>query len=61
MFLKYRIEKLSLKVDVQKAYVDKIEIAAKEYCNSYYTDKLHREHLKYLNLNSRLHWLERGL
>jgi hypothetical protein len=59
MFLSYRIEKLRIKVEVQKALVDKLQIAEKEYGSSYYTDRFHEAFCKYVQLNSKLKYLER--
>lgn len=58
MFLDYRIRKLQIKVDVQKALTDKLAIAEKEYGKTYYTDKFHKAHCKWVELNSELKWLK---
>lgn len=58
MFIAYRIRKLSTKVEVQKALVDLLKIADKEYGRSYYTDQFHKAHCKYVELNSQLKWLK---
>lgn len=59
MFLSYRIEKLRIKVEVQKALVNQLHISEKEYGSSYYTDMLHKALCKYIELNSKLICLER--
>jgi len=61
MFLKYRIQRLQIKTDIQRALVDKLEVAEKEYGSTYYTDLMIREHCKWVGLNSRLHFLKRKL
>jgi hypothetical protein len=58
MFLDYRIRRLQIKVDVQKALTDKLEITEKEYGRAYYTDKFHKAHCQWLELNSKLQWLK---
>ena len=57
MLLKYRIKKLKKKTDIQKGLVDKLEIVEKEHGSSYYTDRMLEEHCKWLELNSKLHFL----
>jgi hypothetical protein len=59
MFLKYRIERLKKKIYIQKAAVEKIEVVEKQYGSSYYTDLILKEHRKWLELNSKLHFLMR--
>ena len=58
MFLKYRMGKLEIKIKVQQAVVDKLEIAARQYGSSYYTDKYHREYCRLVDLTSNLEYLK---
>jgi hypothetical protein len=58
MFLSYRIRKLKIKVEVQKALVDNLQIAEKQYASSYYTDMFHKAVCKYVELNSKLKYLK---
>ncbi len=58
MFLEYRIRRLKIKVDTQKELVNKLELAEKQYEESYYTDKFHEAHCKWLEMNSKLKWLK---
>jgi hypothetical protein len=58
MFLKYRIRKLQIKVDCQKAETERLEVAEKEYRVSYYTNKLIASHRAYVELNSHLEFLK---
>jgi len=57
-FREWRIRRLQAKVDVQSAHVARLEKAAREYGQSYYMDIFLKEHLKWLQLNSKLKWLE---
>jgi hypothetical protein len=58
VFLNYRIRKLQVKVDCQKAVTEILTKVEKEYGSSYYTDKLIRSHHKYIELNSHLEFLK---
>ena len=58
MFDTYRMRRLKTKTEVQKALVDKLEIAEKEYGSGYYTNKLHDAVCKLVELRSKLKWLE---
>ena len=60
-FTEWRIRRLKTRVEAQKALADKLEIAEREYESSYYTDKFHSAHCKYIELNSKLKWLERSI
>ena len=59
MFLKYRIERLEMKVEVQSGVVEMLGKVEKIHKNSYYTDRLIREQTKMLSLNSKLSFLKR--
>jgi hypothetical protein len=58
VFLNYRIRKLQVKVDCQKAATEILTIVEKQYGSSYYTDKLIESHRKYIELNSQLEFLK---
>lgn len=58
MFDKLRINRLRIKIDVQKAFTDKLEIAEKEYGSSYYTNRYHREFCKLVEMQSKVKFLE---
>jgi hypothetical protein len=58
MFLKYRIRKLQIKVDGQKAETERLEVAERDYGVSYYTNKLIESHRAYVELNSHLEFLK---
>ena len=61
MFLRYRIEKLKQKVEVQKGLVDELRAVSARYGQSYYDDQVIEQHTKWLELNSRLKYLESKL
>jgi len=58
MFLAWRIRRLQAKVDIQREHLIKVEKVAMQYGQSYYTDLMLKEHLKWLQLNSKLMRLE---
>ena len=58
IFINYRIKRLQIKVDGQKARTEKLTIAAGFYKNSYYTDQLIDSHCKLVELSSELKWLK---
>ena len=60
-FLKWRIERLKIKVEAQKAAVSFLVDKEHVYKNSYYTDRLIKEHRGFVELNSKLKYLERKL
>ena len=58
MFLNYRIRKLQIKVDGQKAEIEMLEVAERDYGISYYTNKLIASNRAYVELNSHLEFLK---
>lgn len=58
MFLNYRIEKLKIKVAVQKNLVDNLATAEKEYGRYHVTQTYHTACCVLTELESKLHILE---
>jgi hypothetical protein len=58
MFLAWRIRRLQAKVDIQREHLVRVERIAMQYGQSYYTDLMLKEPLKWLQLNSKLMWLK---
>ncbi len=60
LFKDYRIDRLRRRVEVQRGYADVLKPLAEESGTSYYADRYINEHLKWLDLNSKLKFWEQS-
>lgn len=58
LFKQVTISQLETKIKVQKEKVRLLQIAAKEYRSSYYTDRYHDACLRLIELQSEFEYLE---